>query len=52
MDLTKLSVTDLFLYQEMLEQLLDDVDNETTEEILGAKLDKIQQELLNRIDTI
>lgn len=52
MDLTKLTVTDLFLYQEMLEQLIEDVEDESQADHLGEKLDRIQQELLNRLDTI
>lgn len=52
MDLTKLTVTDLFLYQEMLSQLIEEAEDDSQADHLGEKLDRIQQELYNRLDTI
>lgn len=51
MDITKLPILDLFLYQEMIESLIEEV-NEDEADHLESKLERIQQEILNRIDTI
>lgn len=57
MDLTKLSITDLFIYKETISAMIEhgEEDSAVTEEaleVLYAKLDKIDDEIYGRIDTI
>ncbi len=52
MDLTKLSLTDLLLFQEVLSVLIEDCEQPEAGDRLEEKFEKVQQELLNRIDTI
>lgn len=54
MDLTKLSISDLFIYKEAVLALIEQSDNasEETIEELYAKLDRLEDEIVNRIDSI
>lgn len=52
MDLTKLTITDLFLYKELIYTIIEDNEGQVDEEELNIKIEKIEAEILARVDSI
>ena len=56
MDLTKLTITDLFLYKEMVSAMIEagEADDQPEESIeaLYEKLDKLDNEIYSRVESI